>query len=136
MAMRMTQAADLIRDKRRHWAAPGGSHDQQIRLLAVVLPGAIGAVAAVMILAPLSARAARSASCLIATRWRSRERAAAGGQRDVSRRGQQGSAVHRSPPGSAVQASARVPVVELKHLAARIRLADGPAELTAPDGIL
>ena len=40
----MTEAADIIRDKRRHWAAPGGSHDRKVRILARWLPGALGGV--------------------------------------------------------------------------------------------
>ncbi len=49
----MTEAADKIRDQRRHWAAPGGSHDRRVRLLAKWLPGAVGVVAAAMIVGPL-----------------------------------------------------------------------------------
>jgi lipopolysaccharide export system protein LptC len=49
----MTQAADLIRDKRRLWAAPGGSHDRMVRSLARWLPGLVGVVAAAMIVGPL-----------------------------------------------------------------------------------
>src|SRR5829696_4570356 len=52
----MTHAADVIRDRRRAFAAPGGFHDRLIRFLAVALPGAVGVIAAVMILAPLSPR--------------------------------------------------------------------------------
>ena len=52
----MTAQADLIRDKRRHFAAPGGAHDRLIGFLAKALPAAIGVVAAVMILSPLSQR--------------------------------------------------------------------------------
>jgi lipopolysaccharide export system protein LptC len=52
----MTQAADLQRNQRRRWAAPGGAHDRLIRALMVVLPAGIGMVAAIMILAPLSPR--------------------------------------------------------------------------------
>jgi lipopolysaccharide export system protein LptC len=36
--------------------------------------------------------------------------------------------------GSAVQASARVPIVELSQLVAKIELAEGPAEISTPDG--
>jgi hypothetical protein len=63
----MTVQADLIRDKRRHFATPGGFHDKLISFLAKALPAAIGLVAAVMILSPLSPRG-ESGSCSIATR--------------------------------------------------------------------
>jgi lipopolysaccharide export system protein LptC len=128
----MTQAADLQRDKRRIWAAPGGSHDRLIRILAVILPGAIGMVAAVMILAPLSPRG--EISFLL-----DRNKVDAVGERlrvtEASYRGED----NRGRPfiltaGSAVQASARVPVVELSQLVAKIELAEGPAEISTPDG--
>ena len=52
----MSKSADLIRDKRQHWAAPGGWHDRKVRLLAVWLPGGVGVVLAAMIIGPLFAR--------------------------------------------------------------------------------
>jgi lipopolysaccharide export system protein LptC len=128
----MTQAADQIRDRRRLWAAPGGSHDKLIRSLAMLLPGAIGAVAAVMILAPLSPRG--EISFLL-----DRNKVETVGERlrvaNAAYRGED----NKGRPfvltaGSAVQASARVPVVELKQLVARIELAEGIAELVTPDG--
>ena len=128
----MTQAADQIRDVRRHWAAPGGSHDKLIHALAVVLPGAIGVVAAVMILAPLKPRG--EISFLL-----DRNKVETVNERlRVSNAAYRGEDNKGRPflltAGSAVQASAQVPVVELSKLVARIELADGPAELTTPDG--
>ena len=52
----MTIEPDRIQDRRRHFAAPGGSHDRLIGFLAKALPAAIGIVVAVMILSPLSPR--------------------------------------------------------------------------------
>jgi len=52
----MTEQADRVRTRRQLFAAPGGSHDKVVRFLAVALPGAIGALLAVLILAPLSPR--------------------------------------------------------------------------------
>jgi lipopolysaccharide export system protein LptC len=128
----MTQAADQIRDVRRLWAAPGGSHDKLIRALAVILPGAIGVVAAVMILAPLKPRG--EISFLL-----DRNKVETVNERlRVSNAAYRGEDNKGRPfvltAGSAVQASARVPVVELNNLVAKIELADGPAELTTPDG--
>ncbi len=128
----MTQAADLQRSKRRLWAAPGGAHDKLIRTLAVILPGAIGAVAAVMILAPLSPRGEisflldRNKVDTVNERLRVTQ---------ASYRGED----NRGRPfvltaGSAVQASASVPVVELSQLVAKIELTEGPAEISTPDG--
>jgi len=52
----MSQQTDIIRDKRQHWAAPGGSHDRKVKFLAVVLPGLVGVVTAAMVVGPLFAR--------------------------------------------------------------------------------
>ena len=128
----MTQAADLIRSRRQHFAAPGGFHDRLIRLLAVALPGAVGVIAAVMILAPLSPRGEISflldRNKVQVTQERIRVD-------DATYRGSdnKGRAFTVSA-GTAVQASAAVPVVEMKDLLARMLLAEGPAEFSAPDG--
>ncbi len=128
----MTHAADQVRDKRRHWAAPGGAHDRLIRVLAVLLPGAIGVVTAVMVLAPLSPRG--EISFLL-----DRNKVETVDQRlrvlQAAYRGED----NRGRPfmvsaGSASQASAKVPVVNMTDLAARIELSEGPAQLIAPDG--
>jgi lipopolysaccharide export system protein LptC len=52
----MTIQAEQMRSRRRHKAAPGGRHDRTVRMLAVVLPGLIGALLAVMVLSPLAPR--------------------------------------------------------------------------------
>jgi len=64
----MTQKADSLRGRRQHFAAPGGFHDRMVKFVAVGLPAAIGALLAVLVIAPLPR--GTSASCLIATRWR------------------------------------------------------------------
>jgi len=129
----MTQAADQIRDERRHWAAPGGAHDKLVRFLAVALPGAIGVVAAVMILAPLSPRGEisflldRNKVETVNERLRVAN-AAYRGEDDKGR-------AFLLTAGSAVQETARVPLVTMNQLVAKIDLADGPAELTTPDAV-
>src|SRR5687768_9715381 len=52
----MTLEADIKRDRRRAFAAPGGSFDRVVRWLAVGLPALVGVVAALMIITPLSPR--------------------------------------------------------------------------------
>ena len=52
----MSAEADTIRNHRQAFAAPGGSHDRLIRFLSRALPAAIGVLAALMILSPLSPR--------------------------------------------------------------------------------
>ena len=128
----MSQAAQIVRSRRQHFAAPGSSHDRLVRFLAVALPGAVGVIAAVMILAPLSPRGEISflldRNKVQVTQERIRVD-------DATYRGSD----NKGRPftvsaGTAVQTSASVPVVELKDLLARMQLTEGPAELSAPDG--
>lgn len=128
----MTQAADQIRDKRRHWAAPGGSHDKRVHLLARVLPALVGVVAAAMIVGPLFPRGEVS-FLLDRTKvavTKERVRVADAMYRGVDGEGRPFTVT----AGSAVQTSSRDPVVRMEALAARIRMAEGPAELTAASG--
>lgn len=128
----MTEAADIIRDKRRHWAAPGGSHDRKVRILARWLPGLVGAVAAAMIVGPLFTEGELSflldRNKVAITQERLRVNNAM--YRGEDKRGRPFTVT----AGSAVQATAAVPEVLMENLAARIRLSDGPAELTAARG--
>lgn len=128
----MTQAADIIRDKRRHWAAPGGSHDRKVRILAVWLPGLVGVVAAAMIVGPLFSGG--ELSFLL-----DRNKVAVTNERlRVNNAMYRGEDKEGRPftltAGSAVQVLAQEPIVWMDNLAARIRLTDGPAELTAVRG--
>lgn len=128
----MTQAADQIRDKRRLWAAPGGSHDRMVRFLAKWLPGAVGVVAATMIIGPLFPRGEISFlldrnKVAVTTE---RVRVADAMYRGVDDQGRPFTVT----AGSAAQVSVRDPLVRMANLAARIRLSDGPAELTAKGG--
>ena len=129
----MTAEADLIRNRRRAFAAPGGSHDRLITFLAKALPAAIGVIAAVMILAPLSPRGEISflldRNKVAITNERVRvERAMYRGQDSLGR-----SFVLTA--GEAVQASSKAPVVEMQDLVAKMNMEDGPAELKAKHGI-
>ena len=128
----MTQAADQIRDRRRHFALPGGSHDRVVRFLALALPGAVGVIAAVMIIAPMFPRG--ELSFLL-----DRNRVAMTEDRIKLDQAMYRGADNKGRPfsvtaGSAVQHSPKVQMVEMTDLAARILLSDGPAELSAPDG--
>ena len=128
----MTEAADLIRTRRQAFAAPGSSLDRAVRILAVGLPMAIGVIAAMMLITPLSPRG--EVSFLL-----DRNKVAIADDRlrvdDAMYRGQD----NRGRPfslmaGEAVQRSNSVPVVAMNSLTARIMLAEGPAELSAPRG--
>ena len=129
----MSVEAAQIRDRRRHFAAPGGSHDRLIGFLARALPAAIGLMAAVMILVPLSPRGEisflldRNKVAIAEDRLRVDD-AMYRGQDDRGR----GFVV---TAGTAVQKSATVPIVEMLDLGARMSLNDGPARVAAPRGI-
>lgn len=128
----MTDQADKIRNRRQHFAAPGGSLDVMIRWLAIALPAGVGAVAAMMIIAPLSPRG--EISFLL-----DRNKVAIAPDRmrvnDAMYRGNdaQGRPFSISA-GEAVQRSVTEPVVELNNLTARLMMPDGPAMLTARTG--
>lgn len=128
----MTAEAEIIRNRRRAFAAPGGSHDRFVRFLSRYLPGAIGVLAAVMILAPLSPRG--DVSFLL-----DRNKVAITKERlRVDKASYRGVDKDQRPfsltAGSAVQTSAAVPVVQMSDLVARVLLNDGPAVLSAPGG--
>ena len=128
----MSQQADHIRDRRRAFAAPGGSLDRAIRVLAVALPALVGAVAAMMLIAPLSPRG--EISFLL-----DRNKVATAEDRlRVDHAMYRGRDVRGRPfeltAGEAVQRSASVPVVRLADLTARMQLSEGPAVLLAPGG--
>jgi lipopolysaccharide export system protein LptC len=128
----MSQKADLIRDRRRAFALPGSQLDRAIKLLAVALPALVGAVAATMLIAPLSPRG--EVSFLL-----DRNKVATAEDRlrvdNAMYRGRDEKGRPFSlTAGEAVQRSATVPVVQLADLTARMQLSDGPAALLAPEG--
>lgn len=128
----MTVAADRIRTKRQAFAAPGSPLDKMVRFLAVALPAAVGVIAAMMLITPLSPRG--EVSFLL-----DRNKVAIAEDRlRVDNAMYRGEDKNGRPfslsAGQAVQDSASVPVVELRDLVARILLAEGPAVLSAPNG--
>ena len=128
----MTIQADIIRDKRQHFAAPGGFHDKLVGFLQKALPAAIGLVAAVMVLVPLSPRG--EISFLL-----DRNKVAVTPERiHVDQAMYRGEDNQGRPfqltAGSAVQPSPASPILEMTDLVARIELKDGPAQISAPGG--
>ena len=128
----MTLRADEMRDRRRILAAPGGSHDRSVRFLALALPGLIGALVAVMVIAPLSPRGEisflldRTKVAMVDDRMRALG-AMYRGEDDHGR-------AFSVTAGSAVQRSARVQQVEMRDITARMLLNDGPAILMTDAG--
>ncbi|NKJ43246.1 MULTISPECIES: LPS export ABC transporter periplasmic protein LptC [unclassified Novosphingobium] len=128
----MTVQADRMRNRRQHKAAPGGRHDRVVRTLAVVLPGLIGAMLAVMVLSPLAPRGEisflldRTKVAVVADRLR----VVSAMYRGADNKGRTFSVT----AGTAVQHSAAQDVVQLKDVTARVMLKDGPAILTTQQG--
>ena len=128
-----TQEAKALRSKRQHFAAPGGSHDRIVSLLAKVLPMGVGVIAALMVVTPLSPRGEisflldRTKVAMINDRLR------------VDNAMYRGSDAQGRPfsltAGEAIQKSAREGVVRMSDLVARILLQDGPASVRAPAGL-
>jgi Uncharacterized protein conserved in bacteria len=128
----MTHAADLVRDRRQRFALPGGSHDRLVSLLAKGLPAGIGAIVAVMVVAPLFPRG--EISFLL-----DRNKVAVTEERlRVDNAMYRGEDAQGRPfsvtAGNAAQKDASMAVVQMNDLTARILLKDGPAELHARDG--
>lgn len=128
----MTAEADILRDRRRVFAAPGGAHDRLVGRLAKILPALIGAIAALMILLPLAPRGEVS---FLLDRTKvdiadNRLRVDNAMYRGEDAKGRPFSIT----AGQAVQESARVPVVLMRDLEARILLSQGPALLNAGNG--
>ena len=128
----MTDRGDRLRDQRRAFAAPGGSHDRIVRVLGGLLPAGVGVVVAAMVVTPLFPRS--EVSFLL-----DRNRVAITEERLRVTNAVYRGLDNKTRPFSvtaqgAVQHSAQVPVVAMDQLVARLQFDDGPARLTAPTG--
>lgn len=127
-----TQEAAALRSERQHFAAPGGSHDRLVKFLAAALPMAVGVVAALMVITPLSPRG--EVSFLL-----DRDKV-----EEIDERLRADSALYRGQDdkgrpfsltaGEAVQRSSAEGIVRLRDLVARLLLPEGPAQIVAPAG--
>ena len=129
---RMSAVAERRRSERQLWAAPGSSHDRLIGVLRWLLPVMIGVLAAFLVMAPLTSGGDVSfvldKNKVEVAHERLKLQAAT--YRGEDRKGQP----FALTAGSAVQKTSAEPIVRMNDLAARIRLEDGPAHLTAPSG--
>ncbi len=127
-----TAEAKELRSARQHFAAPGGSHDRLIGLLAKALPMAVGVIAALMVITPLSPRGEvsflldRNKVAVIDERLRV-DNAMYRGQDNKGR-------PFSLTAGEAVQRSSNEGIVRMSDLVANILLPDGPARLGAQAG--
>ncbi len=127
-----TNRAKELRSKRKHFAAPGGSHDKLIGVLARVLPIGIGVVAALMVITPLSPRG--EVSFLL-----DRNKVAMIDERlnvdNAMYRGRDNTGRPFSiTAGEAVQQSSEEGIVRMQDLIAQLLLEDGPARIIADSG--
>jgi len=127
-----TTQARLLRSRRQHFAAPGGSHDRLVRFLARALPMGVGVIAALMVITPLSPRG--EVSFLL-----DRNKVALIDQRlSVDNAMYRGRDNQGRPfsllAGEAVQRSSVEGLVRMRDLVAQLLMADGPARLSADGG--
>jgi len=127
-----TSEARALRSRRQTFAAPGGSHDRLVRILARVLPMGVGVIAALMVITPLSPRGEvsflldRNKVALIDERL-SVDNAMYRGRDNQNR-------PFSLMAGEAVQRSSAEGLVRMDDLVAQMLLADGPARLSAAGG--
>ena len=127
-----TDEAKELRNARQHFAAPGGTHDRLVRFLARFLPMAIGVIAALMVITPLSPRGEvsflldRNKVAVINERLRV-DNAMYRGQDDKGR-------PFSLTAGEAVQQSSAEGVVRMDDMVARLLLPEGPARIVAAGG--
>ena len=127
-----TSEARALRSRRQHFAAPGGSHDKLVGFLARTLPMAVGVIAALMVITPLSPRGEvsflldRNKVALVNERL-SVDNAMYRGRDDQGR-------PFSLMAGDAVQRSSIEGLVRMHDLVAQLLLADGPARLSAEGG--
>ncbi len=129
----MSELAEQERSTRRLWARPHGRHDTVIRWTRRILPAVIGALTAFLIFAPLASPNGDVSFVLAKDTVaiaKERMKVVAATYRGEDSKGRPFELTARS----AVQASSRVPVVHLRDLAAKIELADGPAQFSAKNG--
>ncbi|MBF6602216.1 MAG: LPS export ABC transporter periplasmic protein LptC [Sphingorhabdus sp.] len=129
----MTTTVQHIKSKRQQFASPGSKHDRNIRLLRVLLPLGVGALGAILALAPFTTGGELSFVL-------DKDSVDVAGERmrvtEALYRGEDSQGRPFSiKAGSAVQKSSREAVVDLKELSARILLNDGPAQIRANRGV-
>jgi len=128
----VSQLAEQQREERRLWAAAGSSHDRLIAALRILLPVAVGVLAAFLALAPLTV--GRDISFVLSKDRvdvaKERMRVTRATYRGENSKGE----AFTLDAASAVQATSRDPIVHLTRLDATIQLQDGPATIRANQG--
>lgn len=120
----MSALAESQRKTRRHWAAPGGSHDRLVNILKATLPIIVGVFSAVLATAPFTHD--QEVSFLL-----DKKKVDVASERmkviEALYRGEDSKGQPFSlRAGSAIQKSSREPIVQLRDLEARLQV-DGKA---------
>lgn len=128
----MSEAARQQLSRRQRWAAPGGRHDRIVKYLQIILPSAIGVLAAFLAMAPL--QNSNELSFLL-----SRDNVDIAPERLRVEAARYSGADGEGRPfelnaASALQRSSSTPIVELEDLSAQLELEDGVAFIVANRG--
>jgi lipopolysaccharide export system protein LptC len=128
----LSELAERKLRERRAWAAAGSSHDRLIAALRIVLPMAVGVLAAFLAFAPLTV--GRDISFVL-----SKDRVEVAKERmRVTAAAYRGNDSEGRPfeldAASAVQQTSRDPIVRLSTLNAKIEETEGPATIKANRG--
>jgi len=128
----MSEAATRDRAFKQHWAVPGSRHDQIVRFAKVALPSAVGALIAILALAPLDKDG--DVSFILdknkVDNAPERMRVEAARYVGEDNRGQR----FEISAQSALQRTSDVPIVDIQGMMARLGLAQGPVTIAANQG--
>jgi lipopolysaccharide export system protein LptC len=128
----MSEAASRERDVKQRWAVPGSAHDQLVRWAKIGLPGAVGILIAVLMLAPLDKKGDVS---FILDKKKvenapERMRVEAARYTGTDNKGQ----MFVMTANRAIQRSSDVPLVDINGMFARLALTQGPLLIAANQG--
>lgn len=128
----MSEAALQERAVKQRWAVPGSAHDRIVRWSKVALPSAVGALIAVLALAPLDKHGDVS---FILDKKKvenapERMRVEAARYVGADNKGQKFSITAQS----AIQRTSEVPIVDIEGMFAQLALANGPLMIAANQG--
>lgn len=128
----MSQAADRKHEIKRHWAEPGGRHDDVIRIVKLGLPVVIVGLVILLAIAPFERRG--DVSFILdkneVEQARERMRVEQARYTGEDNKGQKFLIV----ADRAVQQSSNVPIVAIQGMNARLDLARGPLSIAALKG--
>ena len=128
----MSEAAARERAGKQRWAGPGSAHDKIVRWSKIILPSAVGALIAILALAPLD-RKGDVSFILDKKKVESapeRMRVEEARYTGTDDKGQMFTII----AGRAVQPSSDTPIVDINDMYARLNLQQGPLVIAAGQG--